>query len=44
MISAVRLRAKVAFAVKGAFYIGTGSNLGFSVCGSSAMDLVQFRI
>lgn len=44
MISAVRLCAKVTFAVKRGFYIGKGTNPGLSVCGSSAMDLIQFHI
>lgn len=44
VISAVRLCAKVAFAVKGDFYIGEGTDLGFSVCGSSAVDPIQFCI
>lgn len=44
MISARRLCAKVAFAVKGDFYTGEGTGLGFNVCSSSAMDLIQFCI
>lgn len=44
MISAERLCAKVAFGMKWDFYIGEATVLGFSVCGSSAMDLIQFCI
>lgn len=43
-ISAVRLCPKVAFAVKGVFYIEKGTNIGCSACGSPAMDLIQFQI
>lgn len=42
MISAERSCAKVTFAGKEDFYIGEGTDLGFSVCGSSAMVLIQF--